>query len=247
VRAMSSNRKLKRRRGTRSQHSSLRVVSRRRTVKSRRGGRLHPVRPCPDDYSGDHDARAVRLDVPTIPETAAREIHVLCVSLHGATPPPFRLLEVPSAMTLDRLHNVVQRAFEWWEPGPHSFVTIYGEFFGLKGPTSRAAGKVGEPRDESGVTLAQVAGEEGLGLVYLFGYRDQWRVDIKVEKIRPATAGVAYPRCTGGRGEDVPGNGSSGVWEFNAERLPPALDSYFDPEELTDDLANLATVIVPGS
>jgi hypothetical protein len=29
--------------------------------------------------------------------------------------------------------------------------------------------------------------------------------------------------------------------------LPAALDNCFDPEELTEDLADLATVIVPGS
>jgi hypothetical protein len=57
------------------------------------------------------------------------EIHVLCVSLHGATPPPWRLLEVPSAMTLDRLHELLQRMFGWYGLCPHSFVTIYGWCF----------------------------------------------------------------------------------------------------------------------
>jgi hypothetical protein len=240
---MSNRRKLKRRRDTRSQRSRLRVVARRRTVESQRRRRLHAVRPYPDDY----DARAIRVDVPAIPETATRGIHVLCVSLYGATPPPFRLLEVASAMTLDQLHRVVQRTFEWWEPGPYSFVTIYGEFFGLKGPVSRAAGQAGEPRDASRVTLAQTAGEQGLGIVYLFGYHDQWQVHIKVEKILPAAAGVAYPRCTGGRGVDIPGERYHAISEFNTERWPTALDFYFDPEDLTDDLADLATVIVPAS
>lgn len=240
---MSNIRKLKRRRGARRGNSRPRVVARRSTRVSRRSEGLHAVRPPSDDY----DARAIRLDVPAIPETLAREIHILCVSLHGATPPPWRLLEVPSAMTLDRLHKVLQRTFGWYYFGPHSFVTVYGEFFGLMGPTSRAAGRAGEPRDESGVMLAQAAGEEGLGIVYLYGYRDEWRVDIRVEKILSATAGVAYPHCTRGQGEDLPGEGCRGVWEFNARRLPIALDTYFDPEDLTDDLADLATVIVPKS
>jgi hypothetical protein len=205
-------------------------------------GRLRAVSPETDD----RDARAIRLDVPAMPETADGEIHVLCVSLHDAVPLLYRLLEVPSAMTLDRLHTVLRETFGWSGIEPHSFVTIYGEFFSLTGPTSRAAGRAGEPRDESGVTLAQAAGEEGLGIVYLFGYRDQWQVHIKVEKILPAAAGVAYPRCTGGRGVDIPGQRYRAVSEFNTERWPTALDFYFDPEDLTDDLADLATVIVPG-
>jgi hypothetical protein len=207
---------------------------------------LRAIRPHPDEG----DARAVRLDVPAIPETAALEIHVLCVSLHGATPPPWRLLEVHSAMTLDRLHEVLQWTFGWDDFGPHSFVTIYGEFFGVTGPTSRAAGRAGEPRAESGVTLAQAAGEEGLGIVYLYGYRDEWRVDIRVEKMLTGAAGVAYSRCTGGRGEDIPGEGYRSVWEFDADRELDVLDvnfDYFDPEELTEDLEDLATVIVPES
>jgi hypothetical protein len=42
----------------------------------------------------------------------------------------------------------------------------------------------------------------------------------------------------------MPGEEYDGVWEFNAERQPIALDIYFDPDVLTDDLADLATVII---
>jgi hypothetical protein len=227
---MSKRQKLKRRRRSGRRNRRLQLV--------------HTVSPTTDDG----DARAIRLDVPAIPETAAREIHVLCVSLHDAVqPPPYRLLEVPSAMTLDRLHEVLEETFFGRSGlGSHSFVTIYGEFFGLKGLPSRAARRAREPRDESDVTLAHVAGEEGLGIVYLNGYDDDWRVDIWVERILPAAPGVAYPRCTGGRGDNIPGDGFADMEEFNAEREPFELDMYFDPEELTEDLADLATVIVPG-
>jgi hypothetical protein len=202
------------------------------------------VGPQPDD----HDARVVKLDAPATPEIAANEIYVLCVSLHGATPPSWRLLEVPSAMTLDRLHEVLQTTFGWDDFGPHSFVTVYGEFFGPMGITSRAARRAGEPRDSSSVMLAQAVCENVLEMIYLYGYDDEWQVDIRVEKIVSAMAGLAYPRCTGGWGKDIPGEGCCGVWEFNADRELDALDiylDYFDPEELTDDLSDLSTVIVP--
>jgi Plasmid pRiA4b ORF-3-like protein len=182
-------------------------------------------------------------ELPAMPKTATWGIHVVIVSLHGAAPPPWRRLEVPSAITLDRLHEVLQETFGWSDFGPHSFVTIYGEFGGPVRPASRAAKRAAERRDESGVVLAQVADEEGLGMAYLYGYDDEWRVDILVERILPAAPGVAYPRCTGGQGEDTPGEGYHGVREFNAEREPFAPDMDFDPEDLTDDLADLATVI----
>jgi hypothetical protein len=229
---MSNRRKLERARSARKRNSRLRAV----------GEQTAGVSP----PSG-------RLDVPAVPETVAREIHALCVNLHGATPPSWRLLEVPGAMTLDRLHEVLQRTFGWDDFGPHSFVTIYGEFFGPLRPTSRAARRAakgeGEPCAGSGVMLAQAAGEEGLGTVYLYGYDDEWQVDIRVEKILSATAGVAYPRCTGGRGEGSPGEGYRSVLEFNADRELDALDIFFDcfdAGELTEDLEDLATVIVQG-
>jgi hypothetical protein len=173
------------------------------------------------------------------------DIHVLVVSLHGAAPPPWRRLEVPSAITLERLHEVLQETFGWSSFGPHSFVTIYGEFGSPVRPTRQAAKRTAR-RDESGVKLAQAAGEEGLGIVYLYGFNEEWRVDILVEKILAAAPGVAYPRCTGGQGEDIPGEGYDGIWEFNAEREPIALDMYFDPDDLTEDLAGLGTVIITG-
>ena len=182
-----------------------------------------------------------------MPETAVNGIHVVIVSLHGAAPPPWRRLELPSAITLDRLHEVLQETFGWSNFGPHSFVTLYGEFGGPVRPTSRAAKRAAKRRDESGVALAQAAGDEGAGIAYLYGYHDEWRVDILVERILPAATGVAYPRCTGGQGEDIPGEGYHGVREFNAEREEPWLDVDFDPEDLTDDLSDLATVITPRS
>lgn len=242
---MSYRRNVKRARSARIRNTRLGAAARQRTGMSARSGRLRAVRP----QSVSNDAHVIRKVVPAIPEIAVREIHVLCVSLHGAIRPSWRLLEVPSAMTLDGLHEVLQRTFEWDDFGPHCFVTIYGELFGPLWLTSQAARQDGGPRDESGVMLAQVAGEESPGIVYLYGYDGEWRVDIRVEKVLPATGGVAYPRCTGGRGEDIPGEGYRSVSEFNAGHEPDALDiffDYFDPEELTDDLSDLATVIVVG-
>jgi hypothetical protein len=87
------------------------------------------------------------------------------------------------------------------------------------------------------------------------GGGDDWRHDIVVEKIVPASPGVAYPRCTAGRGKETPDEDSGGIWAFNAQRAEDAADdpalSYsgdeIDAEVETEMLAHLATVIVPGS
>jgi hypothetical protein len=69
--------KAKRPRGTGG--SSLRLVAG-QGGESPRSGRLHEFR----SRTVDDDARATRQELPSMPETAARDIHVLVVSLHGA-------------------------------------------------------------------------------------------------------------------------------------------------------------------
>jgi Plasmid pRiA4b ORF-3-like protein len=237
---MSNSRKLKRARGARRQNNRLRVAAGRSTGRSPHDGRPHAVRSRTVTPAG-------RQEMPPIPAAAAKSIYVVIVSLYGAAPPPWRRLELHGAMTLDRIHEVLQETFGWSDFGPHSFLTVYGEFGGPVRPGSGAARRAGERCDESGITLAQATCGEGLGMAYLYGYKDEWRVDILVEKILAAVPGVAYPRCTGGQGEDVPGEGFLDVREFNAERDPFGWDTDVDPEELTEDLADLATVIIPDS
>jgi len=237
-------------RGTARQDHLLRLVTGQGTAKSPRSGRLRAV----GSQSVADSKRVTERTLPAMPETAANSVHVLVVNLHGAAPPSWRRLEVPSAITLDRLHKVLQETFGWYNFGPHSFVTPYGEFGGPVRPTSRAAKRAAGRRDESGVALAQVAGDEGNGIAYLYGYDDEWLIEILVERILPATPGLAYPRCTGGQGDDIPGEGHRGVREFNAERAEDAAEDGppifpwtddIDPELETEMLADLATVIIP--
>jgi len=155
--------------------------------------------------------RVERQPLPALPEHAAATVHQLKVSLHDAKPPVWRRLEIPSAMTLDRVHAVLQIAFGWYDVHLHSFETVCGEFGVPDGEDWADEG------DESAVTLAQVAATEKAKVSYVYDLGDDWRHDIVVERIVPAEAGVAYPRCTGGKGTP-PEDDSGGIWVFNSER-----------------------------
>ena len=239
---MTNRRRSKRPRGS----SDLRLVAGEGTGQSSPRGELHAV----GAQAAVGGNRVTRRELPATPATAAGGIHVVTVSLRGAVPPLWRRLELPSAMTLDRLHEVLQLTFAWNDFGPHSHQTPYGEFGGPVRPASRALRRAAERGDDSTVTLAQAAGEEGAQIVYLYGYDDEWRVDITVDRTRPAVPGVAYPRCISGQGEDSPGDGYRGIQEFNAERsefdADFGPDIEFGPEELNDELSEVATVIVPA-
>ena len=186
--------------------------------------------------------RVVKQKLPRLPKRAETTVHVVKVNLYGAKPPIWRRLEIPSAMALDLVHEVLQAAFDWHGYHLHSFETVCGEF----GDPSQDD-DWSERGDESAVALAQVAAAEKAKVVYVYDFGDDWRHDIVVEKILPAAPGVPYPRCTGGRGE-TPGEDSGGIWAFNEERAQGGIpDSSFDPADVTQELADLMVVIAPAT
>jgi hypothetical protein len=62
-------------------------------------------------------------------------------------------------------------------------------------------------------------------------FGDDWRHDIVVEKITLALPGVAYPRCTGGRGW-APVEDSGGIWAHNEAVAAAGLAMPFTPTAL---------------
>src|SRR6266851_3861683 len=160
--------------------------------------------------------RVTKQKVPKLPESAATTIHRVKVTLYGSKPPIWRRLELPSPMTLGRLHHVLQAAFTWDGYHLHVFETVCGEF----GDPLQDDGWA-ERQDEETVTIAQVVAAEK-------------------EKILPAAPGIAYPRCTAGRRE-APPEDCGGIWAYDPD--PPEFEQ-FDPDALTDELSSLAEVIV---
>ena len=186
--------------------------------------------------------RVVKEKLPRLPRRAQTTVHVVKVNLHGAKPPVWRRLEIPSAMTLGLVHEVLQIAFDWAGYHLHSFETVCGGY-GASGDDDWS--ERGEPGDESAVALAQVAAADKAKVVYVYDFGDDWRHDIVVEKVLAAVPGVAYPRCSAGRGE-TPAEDSGGIWAFNEERTQNAnFGDSFDPVDVTEALAGLANVVTP--
>ncbi len=183
--------------------------------------------------------RVVLQKLPRLPKKAATTVHRVKVSLYGARPPIWRRLEIPSAMTLDLLHEVLQAAFDWDDYHLHVFETVCGEF----GSPDQGDGW-SERADEATAALAQVAAAEGAKVVYVYDFGDDWRHDITVEQIVPAEPGVAYPRCTAGR-RQAPPEDCGGIWAFDEDQDGEA--DPFDPDDVTAALAGLAEVLVPSS
>ena len=183
--------------------------------------------------------RVVKQELPRLPKWAGNSVHVVRVNLYGAKPPVWRRLEIPSFTPLGLVHEILQVAFDWSGYHLHSFETVCGEY----GDPLQDDWSDSGAGDESAVALAQVAATEKAKVVYVYDFGDDWRHDIVVEKIEPAAAGVAYPRCTGGRGE-TPAEDSGGIWAFNEERAEGGAPSVgFNPADVTEALAGLARQI----
>ncbi|MGD0553536.1 MAG: plasmid pRiA4b ORF-3 family protein [Streptosporangiaceae bacterium] len=167
--------------------------------------------------------------VPPLPQDAATTIHQVKVSLRGAKPPTWRRLELPSTMTLEALHEVLQIAFDWHALHLHEFETVCGTF----GDPDHND-DLSKREDESSVAIAQVAAQ-GTKVVYEYNFRKEWRHNLVVEKITPAEPGIAYPRCTAGR-RTPPHEGSMGLEDYNSY---PEEFAGFDLDALNHRLAAL--------
>lgn len=154
-----------------------------------------PVEPDQIEDVGDFLA-LLRARVDLLPvhrrpaDLAGRTVHRVKIALHGAKPPIWRRLEVPSDITLERLHFVVQEAFGWDNAHMWVFSTPAGEY-GVADP------ELGH-RSAAAKKLSDVALTGGR-IHYTYDFGDGWDHDITVEDVLPTQPGVTYPRCTAGR------------------------------------------------
>ncbi len=133
-------------------------------------------------------------------------VHRIKVTLAGSRPPIWRRLEVPSAITLRALHDVMQAAFGWEDYHMWVFESPKGRY-GVADPELRIA-------DAAAVRLDQLAPAPSGRLVYTYDFGDDWEHAIVVEAVGPAEPGVAYPRCLTGR-RACPPEDCGGIWGYD--------------------------------
>jgi hypothetical protein len=134
-----------------------------------------------------------------------RNIHRIKVTLHGSKPPIWRRFEVPSNITLRRLHDVIQLGFGWQDYHLFVFETPAGRY-GVPDPDL-------DVRSAAYKKLSAVADWPGDQIRYEYDFGDCWEHDIVVEAVAPADPGVGYPRCTAGR-RACPPEDCGGLWGY---------------------------------
>jgi len=184
---------------------------------------------------GTLDAMATRKS------SAAAQIYQLKITLRGAKPPIWRRVQVPSNITLGKLHHVIQAAMGWCNGHLHEF-DINDRIYGQPMPDFGDLGL----RSEVNVKLNKViTPTEKAKFHYVYDMGDGWEHEILLEKVLPPDPKVTYPLCIKGK-RACPPEDCGGIWgyaEFLKAIKDPQHPEYesmrnwiggdFDPEEFS--------------
>ncbi len=140
-------------------------------------------------------------------KTMRPPIYQLKVTLKGTRPPIWRRLQVPSDVTLAKLHRVIQVSMGWYNSHLHQF-TINGVYYGVPSPDDW------QPIvDERRYRLSAVVPQAKTKFLYEYDFGDGWDHEILVEKILPNDTGLEHALCLKGR-RACPPEDVGGVWGY---------------------------------
>ena len=180
------------------------------------------------------------------------QTYQLKITIDSIQPVIWRRVLVPSGITLEVLHHVIQTTMGWQETHSHKF-SIGQQSFG-----PRDAEGDSNSNDEAGVPLDSLISKEGNELRYAYDLRDNWQHTVKLEKVLPLTDG--FPKCVDGE-RACPPEDCGGISGYEAilhamvhpddadsEELFEWVGEEFDPEFFNREAINAALadfVVIP--
>jgi len=167
----------------------------------------------------------------------------LKIVLDDVEPTVMRRLEVPLNLRLDRLHTVIQEAVGWTNSHLYEF-RVRDVGFGIPDPDW---GSGDGPIDARKTTLLDaIEDTSSKSFKYLYDFGDGWEHSIRIERIEPAAADVAYPRLLQASGrcppEDV--GGPWGYQEFLEALSDPQHERHAEMVEWRGDSFDPNTIDV---
>lgn len=122
------------------------------------------------------------------------KVYELHVELEDIEPLIWRRILVPAAITLPKLHDLLQLVMGWTDSHLHSFQI--GDRTFSSGPAGELAEL--EMLNEKKYTLEAVLGDSIREFVYEYDFGDSWRHRIKVKSVAKPNTEWFYPLCVAG-------------------------------------------------
>lgn len=119
--------------------------------------------------------------------------YILKVTLLDVEPPVWRRFRMPGNYTLFQLHQILQVLMDWQDMHLHDF-QIGEHFFGRR-TTEEDADYLSDEREHR---LDHWVKRAGTRIRYRYDFGDDWRHEIRVEKIGDAVPGSAAVECLEG-------------------------------------------------
>lgn len=173
------------------------------------------------------------------PPTAPMQFRIR-VDLVGATPPLWRRLTLPSNVTLDRVHEVLQAAFGWTDSHLHQFSLGFDRSLPrvqeILSANGLADGADGVPETE--LRLDQLLGKKDDKLRYTYDFGDGWEHVLRLEAVELLPATDAGVRCIGGRRQGPPED-VGGIYSYDNLLTAAADPHHPDLEYLAETIDDL--------
>ena len=123
-------------------------------------------------------------------------LYQLKITLQWSKPAIWRRVVVRADLTLDRLHQVIQRVMPWTDSHMHQFI-LGKTYYGV---TNQEGGDMGgETLNEKRHTLAGIVPAAKGKFSYEYDFGDGWLHDLTVEKVLPPGANFKHPVCLAGK------------------------------------------------
>jgi hypothetical protein len=163
-------------------------------------------------------------------------VYYLRVTLEDSKPAIWRDILVPSDLTLEALHYVIQTVMGWENCHGHQFIAekvLYtnetdhintDDDYGLLDIEELEK----QDRNEKKYTVAQLLTKEDAIIIYEYDLGDSWTHQIELKKILPIDANAHQPRCIKGE-KACPPEDCGGIWGYT-----DMLESLQNPENPED-------------
>jgi len=178
----------------------------------------------------------------------AKELYQIHISMKWIKPKIWRRVLIPSDMTLEDLHKVIQTVMGWTNTHMHQFVKD-NKFYRKKTEDDVDWGYVDEI-DYENILVSDLISAEKDSMIYEYDFGDGWEHIILLEKIIPNSDQIIDPICLKGKRSSPPEDcgGPPGYEELlealknpeheRHEELSEWVGDYFDPEECDLDEIN---------